>query len=197
MGTYEHAREETKKKIVNAFWQIYQEKTIDKITVREITELSGIHRATFYLYYSDIYAVLERIEKRILREVTEICAPFAQRQFSSIEFVRQIYDYYQTRRPYFHHLIIKQRDSVFAAEIQKMILDSICQYVRLDLEQLPPKDRLLFQTTGSELTHLMLLCSDEESFTFEDTLNILLGFSRTGLSKTLQNVYGIPVQLPI
>lgn len=47
MGTYDVARNKTKTAIIEAFWKLYAEKDISKITVRDITEATGIHRATF------------------------------------------------------------------------------------------------------------------------------------------------------
>jgi len=56
----------TKQKLQTAFWDIYEEKTFEKITVREITERAGVNRSTFYAYYKDVYDVLEQVENEIL-----------------------------------------------------------------------------------------------------------------------------------
>ena len=49
MGTYAKAREMTKQNIMNAFWNLYETNTIDKITIKMITDTCNIHRATFYI----------------------------------------------------------------------------------------------------------------------------------------------------
>ncbi|MFR4260249.1 TetR family transcriptional regulator [Gemmiger formicilis] len=36
-----------------------QQKSLREITVRELTELAGISRGTFYFHYADIYALME------------------------------------------------------------------------------------------------------------------------------------------
>ena len=59
----------TRQNIMDAFWSIYKEKTIDKITIAEITRITGNNRATFYHYFKDVYAVLEEIEEELMREV--------------------------------------------------------------------------------------------------------------------------------
>jgi AcrR family transcriptional regulator len=59
---------ETQAALIAAFWELYKEKPIAKITVKEITSRAGFYRSTFYLYYTDVYNVLERIESNILRD---------------------------------------------------------------------------------------------------------------------------------
>ena len=59
----------TRQKIMDAFWTLYKEKAIDKISVAEITTITGNNRGTFYRYFKDVYAVLEQIEADLLRDV--------------------------------------------------------------------------------------------------------------------------------
>ncbi len=60
---------ETKRKIKDAFMQLYNEKPITKITIREISNLAKINRGTFYAYYMDIYDLLEQIENEFYSEM--------------------------------------------------------------------------------------------------------------------------------
>lgn len=55
----------TRAAITEAFVKLLNEKDISKITVREITDLADINRATFYLHYTDVYQVLEDIENEV------------------------------------------------------------------------------------------------------------------------------------
>lgn len=61
--------EQTKANLTSAFWSLYEEKPIEKITVREIAERAGYNRATFYLYYRDVYDLFEQLEDEILAQV--------------------------------------------------------------------------------------------------------------------------------
>lgn len=65
MAKYINASQKTKTKLRETFWQLYQEKPIEKISVREIIEKAHYNRSTFYEYYPDIYAVLEEIEEEL------------------------------------------------------------------------------------------------------------------------------------
>ena len=53
----------TKNAIVEAFWQLLDEKPFNKITVKNIVELCGVNRNTFYYHFSDIPQLLEHTLK--------------------------------------------------------------------------------------------------------------------------------------
>ena len=50
----------TEKAIVETLNELLNKQTIDKITVKDLTEACGISRNTFYYHYHDIYEVLTR-----------------------------------------------------------------------------------------------------------------------------------------
>ena len=62
----------TKKKLKDTLVKLIQEKTIDKITVKELVEQADLNRGTFYFHYKDIYNFLETIETEALNEITFI-----------------------------------------------------------------------------------------------------------------------------
>ena len=62
----------TKKLLTAALTQLMQEKQISEITVRELTELADMNRGTFYLYYKDIYDMLEKIQDEMFEKLDGI-----------------------------------------------------------------------------------------------------------------------------
>ncbi|MGL5414121.1 MAG: TetR/AcrR family transcriptional regulator [Clostridium sp.] len=56
----------SKNLIKDIFISLYLSKPIHKITIIELSKKANITRGTFYLYYSDIYEVLEEIENERL-----------------------------------------------------------------------------------------------------------------------------------
>jgi len=58
--------------IHNSFIRLLSEKPINKITVKEVCEMSEINRATFYRYYKDPYDWLEQIENTMLENAKAI-----------------------------------------------------------------------------------------------------------------------------
>lgn len=61
--------EQTKTNLRQAFWQLYEQMPIRKITVKQITDLAGYNRGTFYLYFKDVYDLLDDIESKVLQVI--------------------------------------------------------------------------------------------------------------------------------
>lgn len=59
----------TKQAITKSFYQLLEDKPIEKITVKEICENAEINRATFYRYYDNQYNLMEIIEQEMLNEI--------------------------------------------------------------------------------------------------------------------------------
>lgn len=62
----------TKDKLRHALTQLLKEKPLKTITVRELADMVDINRGTFYLYYKDIYDMIEKIENEMLEEFNDI-----------------------------------------------------------------------------------------------------------------------------
>lgn len=65
IGTYADAREKTRSNLIKAFWELYCEKDINKITIKEITDRAGYNRATFYIYFKNAQQVLDYVEDQL------------------------------------------------------------------------------------------------------------------------------------
>lgn len=67
--------------IKNSFIKLLEQKPLNKVTVKEICELSEINRATFYKYYCDAYDLLEKLEAEFLNELQNNVHESAQKGF--------------------------------------------------------------------------------------------------------------------
>ena len=65
----------TKKMLTQALTKLMQEKQVKDITVKELTELADMNRGTFYLYYKDVYDMLERLEDNLFASLDQILEP--------------------------------------------------------------------------------------------------------------------------
>ena len=88
----------TRQAIMYSMLKLLQEKSIDKITVKDICEMCEINRNTFYYYYSDIYQVLEEL----LRTETEKSLKEKQENHSFYEDCLKKY-----------HLILEYKKAVY------------------------------------------------------------------------------------
>lgn len=66
----------TKKAIHQAFIQLLKEKSLNQITIAELSEKADLGRGTFYLHYRDIYDLYEKVEEELYNELTEIFDQF-------------------------------------------------------------------------------------------------------------------------
>lgn len=76
VGIYDAAGNNTKTAIVEAFWSLYADKVISKITVKDITEATGIHRTAFHVYYYNVFAVLDAVRKDQLDKLKYVCGTY-------------------------------------------------------------------------------------------------------------------------
>ena len=53
----------TKRRLREGLLKLLEEKPINEVTVRELTELADVNRGTFYFHYQDIYDLLRSMEK--------------------------------------------------------------------------------------------------------------------------------------
>ena len=60
---------QTKQAFRMALLHFLQEKPINKVTVKDLTEFTGFSRSTFYLYYQDMYALKEDLERTVFADV--------------------------------------------------------------------------------------------------------------------------------
>lgn len=63
---------QTRQNIMDAFWSIYTENKIEKITIKEIMVKAGYNRGTFYEYFADVYELLEQIERSLIPTLDEL-----------------------------------------------------------------------------------------------------------------------------
>lgn len=63
--------QETKQKFKEAFFDLYATRKIETITIKEISDIAGYNRGTFYLYYKSIYDLLQQTEKELLDDFTK------------------------------------------------------------------------------------------------------------------------------
>lgn len=62
----------TKKQLQQGLTKLMQQKNINEISVRELSELIDINRGTFYLHYRDVYDMLDQIEQEMFEEFHEL-----------------------------------------------------------------------------------------------------------------------------
>ncbi|HJB55629.1 MAG TPA: TetR/AcrR family transcriptional regulator [Candidatus Olsenella avistercoris] len=123
--------EQTRANLREAFWNLYAERPIERISVREITDRAGYNRATFYLYYHDVYEVLEEIEDALLgglaRLVNDRLLQGDRLDFS--QHMGLILRMAQEYRGYFEVLIGEKGDPTFSRRFKEVVAPLLERFV--------------------------------------------------------------------
>ncbi len=67
-------RHDTEQEFMTAFWKLYEEKPIEKISIQQLCRTAGYNRSTFYNHFTDIYdlrdqavtSIFEPIRKKVM-----------------------------------------------------------------------------------------------------------------------------------
>ncbi len=73
----------TKRLLREGLTELISQKSIKKITVRELSDLVEINRGTFYLHYKDIYDLVEQIENELFEEFEAIINKYTLEQVTA------------------------------------------------------------------------------------------------------------------
>ena len=116
---------ETKERIKNAFFELYAKKKIERISIKEITDKAEINRGTFYVYYKDIYDLLEKTENELIEEMLlklkDIIAIF--RHVESIEPYLP-FEFYQRNSKYLRVLLGENGNPNFVYKMKSVFKEA-------------------------------------------------------------------------
>lgn len=115
--------EATKQALQEAFWELYKNKSVEKISVREITERAGYNRGTFYLYYKDVYDILEQSEQQLIQKIYET-GLFPEKSntcYDTNELISWILNIYQENFEKFKILLGTHGDPGFTKTLQNIM----------------------------------------------------------------------------
>ena len=177
MNKKQEMAEQTQKNLQEAFWNLYKEKPIEKITIKEVTDLAGYNRGTFYLYYKDIYDILSSIEDEILTVIDA----FVQKWMSESIFVEwsgyvaQLIEWFQAYSPYVSVLLNNTGDPDFVRKL-KDILRPVIRRWNVAAESLPEDEQEIlteFHLAGI-ISALSTWMSQEDGMSFEAFVGFMM-----------------------
>lgn len=64
--------QDTEKRIQDALLQLLEEKGPENISVQALCESAKINRSTFYRHYTDVYDLMEKVERKIQQGIVEV-----------------------------------------------------------------------------------------------------------------------------
>lgn len=150
---------QTRKNLMDAFWDLYSKKGIGKVSVREIVSKAGYNRSTFYEYFTDVYDVLEQIEASVLPDLKKHQDIMVNSGFHLP--LRHITEVYNRNKKYYVVLLGKNGDPAYEEKIK----DAFKTLARPHLQSLGVDDFTLecaLEYTISAILGVMTYCFTKE-----------------------------------
>lgn len=184
MGVYENAKLETRRKIIQSFWELYKTTGIEKITVKDITDASGIYRTTFYLHFSDIYAILEQIEAYFLQELQKVGSKLAFDDENCEQYMLELNEMLRENCEYLRILVNEQKNPRFAEKYKKEMVNCVCKSYQIDLQSSDERTKVIVQRTLFSIIDLFFELVNTKNFSFEEMAGIVDGYMKKGVLYT-------------
>ncbi|MCM1188419.1 MAG: TetR/AcrR family transcriptional regulator [bacterium] len=106
--------------------QLMETKDVKDISVKELSDLADINRGTFYLHYTDIYDMLEKMEDELFLEFNEIldrtltCVPD-----SSETTLNEIFAFLERHKAFARVTMGPHGDLTFVKKMKKLVQERL------------------------------------------------------------------------
>ncbi|WP_310551672.1 TetR/AcrR family transcriptional regulator [Paenibacillus glufosinatiresistens] len=133
----------TRRLLKQAFFELLQEREVDKITVNQLAERATINRVTFYLHYRDVPDLMDRIADEMIREISGILSvdnPDPEQRNSPggrRERLLKLLEHIADNSKFYKSVLATRRISVFAERLLDLISNLILGEIQRQ-EQLQP-----------------------------------------------------------
>jgi AcrR family transcriptional regulator len=145
---------ETRERIKDAFFELYEEKKIERISIKEITEKARLNRGTFYVYYKDIYDLLEKSEDELMAELMEKIkgAITMMLRDEDITLFLPPLEFYQKNRKILRSLLGPNGDPYFIHKLKKMIKKTLRELFRKEnIPEVPNIDYIMEYISSAQI----------------------------------------------
>ncbi|MCM1098221.1 MAG: TetR/AcrR family transcriptional regulator [Ruminococcus flavefaciens] len=106
--------------------QLMETKDVKDISVKELSDLADINRGTFYLHYTDIYDMLEKMEDELFREFNEILDRTLTRVPDSSETtLNEIFAFLERHRAFARVTMGPHGDLTFVNKLKKLVQERL------------------------------------------------------------------------
>ncbi len=103
--------------------ELMQQKPIQKISVKELTDSVNLNRGTFYLHYKDIYDLMEQVESDMLDEFQEInhTHKFSEMNGTPYPLLVDLFHFLKKNAEFGRILLIENRDQTFVDKLKSIL----------------------------------------------------------------------------
>ncbi|MBQ5317990.1 MAG: TetR/AcrR family transcriptional regulator [Oscillospiraceae bacterium] len=114
--------EKTKRSIYNAFIKLRADKSLEKLTVKELCEEAQINKSTFYVYYNDVYDLSDKVEDEI---VSEVVKNFDSDVIDTVKFSKYLFNAYGAQGTLISTVFSGTRAQLLPKKIETVLKETI------------------------------------------------------------------------
>ncbi|MGN1343417.1 MAG: TetR/AcrR family transcriptional regulator [Traorella sp.] len=173
---------DTKKRIAQAFWQLYETQDIKKITIQDITDACHLYRTTFYNYFLDIYDILEQIQTNILNDIASLDDNLAI-EIQQDQFFYKIIEY----RKYLYTLLNDPNAQKFTTQFKQLLINKAYYLNGIDPTILDEKWKNILDKTMLYFTDLCVELLKDKQIEDHEIRYFIESMILKGIKKTFQN----------
>lgn len=173
---------QTRQNLIDAFWSLYCEKRIEKVTVKEIAVKAGYSRGTFYEYFTDVYDMLSQIENALIPNI-DLLPPFSTAN-ENIEIpLETMMKIYAENSKYYIVLLGENGDPVFAVKLKKAVKPMLAKAFRSKINADENEFDYITEFFLSAMIGIMSYWyKSGESSSLEKLLNLIREITEHGIS---------------
>ena len=119
----------TKKLLRQGIAELGKNKSINKITVKELTDLVDINRGTFYLHYKDVYDLVDTIETELYNEFDQVVLSVTPDDIlrRPIDVLEGFFEYFKKHSDILNILMGENGDAKFVYRFGELINSKILE----------------------------------------------------------------------
>lgn len=123
----------TKMVIRDSFIALLENKPIENITIKAICEEADINRTTFYMHYTDQYALLQSIKQDLYNNIQTYLSQLGQDPAdpNALRQAEKIFDYLKENARVTKLLLSERGDFMFQKQVMQLVYDLIMNQLRI------------------------------------------------------------------
>lgn len=161
--------------IIIAFWNLYEYKPINKITVTELMNKAGYHRSVFYSYFKDIYDLLEQEKMRFFNNLNDflpyVLDAFLQDNYSKY-IVTKMQNFFDSYIAKVYILLGEHGDMAFQFKLKQVIRNHIYNICHLTEENCKQVLAVEFFING-HINTILYIYKHQDNLNLEDYIKLI------------------------
>lgn len=139
---------DTKARIKNTFLELIQEKRYSEITVTELSERANINRSTFYLYYKNVFDLIDKIENEFIITISEALDQISREDYIAGQHPQHIrvFNIILQNIKVYSILTSENGDIDFFHKLSEKMCDTLCRHWKLSCNNNMPTSLKLYSS---------------------------------------------------